>query len=206
MLCFGVLAPHAPILLPEIGGAETQKVKETVRALEKARGRLAKHDPDKVIIISPHTQHGFYVPWYFLGSALKNPEVEEILVTNPSYNYYCDLGKSYAKKMASSPQKTAIIASGDLSHVLKEDGPYGFNPAGPKLDKIICEAIQNRDLKTLLNLDSDLLDQGAECGLRSLIFLMSAFEGQKYQTELLSYEGPFGVGYCVATFEAKEEK
>lgn len=206
MLCFGVLAPHAPILLPEIGGAEAQKVKKTIKALERAGKNLAKRDPDKVIIISPHTEHGFYVPWYFLGNALKNPEAEEILVTNPSYEYYFALGKRYAQKIAASPQKIAIIASGDLSHVLKEDGPYGFNPAGPKLDKIICEAIQNRDLKTLLNLDPSLLDEGAECGLRSLIFLMSAFEEQKYQSNLLSYEGPFGVGYCVATFEVKEEK
>lgn len=206
MLNFGVLAPHPPIILPEIGRDELGKVKKTINALKEASQKLQKKNPDKIIIISPHTEHGFYVPLYYLGQGLKNTEIEKILVTNPSYEYYYHLGKEYANGIKETDQKIAIIASGDLSHVLDENGPYGFHPAGPKLDRIICKAIENHDLQALLNIDSEILENGAECGLRSLIFLMSVFEEYNYKSKLLSYEGPFGVGYAVATFEPKETK
>ena len=59
-----------------------------------------------------------------------------------------------------------------------------------------------------MRLDSGFLERAAECGLRSILFLMGAFEGREYESEALSYEGPFGVGYLVATFmpsEAQEQ-
>lgn len=40
--------------------------------------------------------------------------------------------KETAEKLG---RRTVIIASGDLSHVLKEDGPYGFHEEGPIYDK-----------------------------------------------------------------------
>jgi aromatic ring-opening dioxygenase LigB subunit len=49
---------------------------------------------------------------------------------------------------------------------------------------------------------SDLLVQSAgECGLRSIVILMGALDGLKVKPEILSYEGPFGVGYLVASLE-----
>lgn len=201
-LVFGVISPHPPIIIPEIGGSETEKVQKTIKALETAARDLAVQNPEKLIIISPHEEHGFKVPLYYLGKNLKPAvKVEEILVTNPSYEYYFNLGKEYRKKLEPEKEKTAIIASGDLSHVLKEDGPYGFNPAGPKLDKIIIEEVKNNNPQKLLNIDPVILEEGAECGLRSILFLFGAFSGLKYKTEVLSYEGPFGVGYMVAEFK-----
>lgn len=205
MLVYGVLSPHPPIILPEIGGPELEKVEKTIGALWRAAQELAKTDPEKIVIISPHEAHGFEVPWYYLGKNLSaNIEVEKILVTQRSYDYYFELGKNYGKSLTNSKKRTAIIASGDLSHVLRENGPYGFNPAGPKLDKIIVKAIEKKDLNTLLKIDPKILDDGAECGLRSLIFLMSAFKNTAYKPKVLSYEGPFGVGYAVATFKPEK--
>jgi len=203
-IVYGVISPHPPIILPEIGRGEIKKVKKTISALEKAGENLGKINPDKIVIISPHTQHGFEVPLYYLGKNLKpDTKIEEILVTNPSYKYYYELGKKYAERFKKSKDRVVIIASGDLSHVLKDDGPYGFNPAGPKLDKIIVDGIKNNDAESLLNIDPEILDQGAECGLRSILFLMGTFSKvQSPKTKILSYEGPFGVGYLVATFKS----
>ncbi len=202
-MVFGVISPHPPIIIPEIGGSETEKVKKTIKALETAAEDLATKNPEKLIIISPHEEHGFRVPFYYLGKKL-NPalKIEKILVTNPSYEYYFNLGEKYRKKLEPEKEKTAIIASGDLSHVLKEEGPYGFNPAGPKLDKIIVEEVKNNNPQNLLNIDPAILEEGAECGLRSILFLMGAMSEAK--TEILSYEGPFGVGYLVAEFENRK--
>src|SRR5699024_9381087 len=40
----------------------------------------------------------------------------------------------------------------------------------------------------------------AECGLGSFIIMAGALDGKKIRSELLSYEGPFGVGYVLASF------
>jgi aromatic ring-opening dioxygenase LigB subunit len=204
MLAFGVISPHPPIILPEIGGTELAHVRKTIAALEDAAEQLAAARPDKLIIIAPHTEHGYQVPLYYLGKHLApDIEVEKILVTHPSYQHYLELGKKYGVKIRQSPQRIAVIASGDLSHVLKADGPYGYHPAGPQLDEIIVSAIRGKEVEELLNIDTEILDFGAECGLRSILFLFGVFAGTDYATEVLSYEGPFGVGYMVATFAVK---
>ena len=99
-----------------------------------------------------------------------------------------------------------FIASADLSHVLKPAGPYGYHSAGPLFDKLVIKAIKEKDAGQLLRLDAGFLEGAAECGLRSILFLMGAFEGRAYEAEVLSYEGPFGVGYLVATFMPSESE
>jgi aromatic ring-opening dioxygenase LigB subunit len=202
MLVFGVISPHPPIIIPEIGGTETEKAAQTISALETAGTKLTDAKPDKLIIISPHSDHGYAVPLYYLAKQLPlSTKLEQIRVIEPSYEYYFNLGKEYGAEIDESDLRTAIIASADLSHVLKDDGPYGFNPAGPKLDEAIVKAVREKDPQSLLELDPALLEEGAECGLRSILFLLGVFAGKGYSTEVLSYEGPFGVGYMVATFE-----
>ena len=205
MLIYGLISPHPPIILPEVGGTELGKVRKTVEALERAVSGLAQAKPEQLIIISPHEQHGFEVPKYYLRQHLPdNLPTEEILVTNPSYHYYFDYGKTVGERARGEQQRYAIVASGDLSHVLKSDGPYGFNAAGPVLDELIVKAVQRRDPQALLEINPDVLEDGAECGLRSILFLLGALDGMDATTEILSYEGPFGVGYMVATFEVGE--
>jgi len=91
-----------------------------------------------------------------------------------------------------------------MSHCLKIDGPYGFHPDGPKYDQTLAEALKNKDLATILQLD-ELYPEAGECGLRSFSFILGILEaaGLNYQPEILSYEGPFGVGYLVANIKLK---
>ncbi len=99
-----------------------------------------------------------------------------------------------------------LVASGDVSHKLKEDGPYGFAPEGPEFDRIVTELFAHGDLEGLFGLDAALCDGAAECGLRSFQIMAGALEatGEPFASELLSYEGPFGVGYAVAAFEIED--
>ncbi|PTQ81102.1 AmmeMemoRadiSam system protein B [Trichococcus patagoniensis] len=201
MLVFGVISPHPPLIIPEIGGKDIERVKRTVAALEMAAERLAAAKPARLLIISPHEGHGFEVPLHYLSKQLPaDLETEMILVTESSYTHYYEWGKRYGEACDQSDQRTAIIASADLSHVLKPDGPYGYHSAGPLFDKLVIKAVKEKDVGQLLRLDPGFLERAAECGLRSILFLMGAFEGRDYESEVLSYEGPFGVGYLVATF------
>ncbi len=203
-LVFGLVSPHPPIILPEVGGDDLPKVQKTIRALEGAVKALAVAKPEKLIVIAPHEGHGFEVPEYFLQAELPGDmPVEEVLVTEDSYQYYFDYGKEVGARMRGEKARCAIVASGDLSHVLKADGPYGFDPAGPVLDELIVEGVRRGDAAALLEIDPGTLENGAECGLRSILFLLGAMDGTNLKAEVLSYEGPFGVGYMVATFGMK---
>ncbi|HOX97018.1 MAG TPA: AmmeMemoRadiSam system protein B [bacterium] len=203
MLTLGIISPHPPIIIPEIGQdrPDFHLVKPTIEALEIVAKKIGEKSPDKIIIISPHEKHGFDVPLYYLSKHVK-PQViiEKILVDKPSYKYYYDLGKNY-DNIHNNQQKIVVIASGDLSHVLKKDGPYGFNENGPILDKIIADAIKQKNPELLLNIPNEIINEGAECGLRSILFLLGVFHQTKYNSNILSYQSPYGIGYLTAIFE-----
>lgn len=97
-------------------------------------------------------------------------------------------------------RRIVYVASGDLSHKLTEDGPYGFAPEGPVFDELACSAFASGDFLKLLTCDASLADRAAECGLRSFHIMAGALDRTPVQAELLSYEGPFGVGYGIAAF------
>jgi AmmeMemoRadiSam system protein A len=56
-----------------------------------------------------------------------------------------------------------------------------------------------------MDLDEDLINRAGECGLRSIVIMLGALDGLDVRPEVLSYEGPFGVGYLVASFDVAEE-
>ncbi len=49
-----VLMPHAPILIPKIGGNRTGAVAASVRAMREAAACVMCHHPDSIVVISPH--------------------------------------------------------------------------------------------------------------------------------------------------------
>ena len=205
-IVFACISPHPPIILPDVGSPKDRaQVKETIESLENLGKRFKEINPDLVIISSPHPDWGFEVPLYFL---VKNFErrIEKVLIGLESPRFYFEKGTKFLisnfqflNKSQISNYRIALIASGDLSHCLKEDGPYGFQPDGPKFDKELIESLKKKDIANVLKLD-DKYPEAGECGLRSFCFLLGILEGSglDWQPEILSYEGPFGVGYLVA--------
>lgn len=199
---YGVVSPHPPIILPEIGGSKLEEVKATVSALKKCRKELSERGVNHIFIISPHTDHGFNVPLFYLQDDVPSQNIKQVLVGSEDYSWYFKYGNEIGEELNEEKHQWAIIASADLSHALKSDGSYQFHPDGPKLDKKITECFKNFDPETLLELDREFIQNGAECGLRSILFLMGAFKflensGKKVSSRMLSYEGPWGVGYMV---------
>ena len=95
-----------------------------------------------------------------------------------------------------------LIASGDLSHRLTPGAPYGFRPEGPVFDRTVIDALRGHDWQQIEGLDPDLVEEAGECGLRPLGILVGAARAAGLTSEVLSYEGPFGVGYPVVAFTA----
>lgn len=108
------------------------------------------------------------------------------------------MGQLVQRAAASLGRRVAYVASGDLSHKLAADGPYGFSPDGPVFDELCCDALASGSFLDLLTMDPGLCECAAECGLRSFQIMAGALDRTPVTAELLSHEGPFGVGYGVA--------
>ena len=175
--------------------------KKTIESLGSLGKKMREAGPDSIIISSPHDDWGFNVPLFFLAPKFKG-EIEHVLIGSRSPKFYFEEGKKIVREPFSDNKKYALIASGDLSHCLKKEGPYGFHQDGPKFDEVLVRALEKKDIKKILKLD-DLYPEAGECGLRSICFILGILEESKvkYEPQILSYEGPWGVGYLVANFK-----
>lgn len=93
-----------------------------------------------------------------------------------------------------------LVASGDLSHRLTPEAPYGFRPEGAVFDRLVVDALRENQWERIENADADLIEEAGECGLRPLAIMLGAARAAGLASEVLSYEGPFGVGYPVVAF------
>ncbi len=89
-----------------------------------------------------------------------------------------------------------MVASGDCSHVLHANGPYGYHPAGSVLDAAIVQAVRSGDPASLLRIDAATVEAGQSCGLQPFLFALAAL--RPASCEVLSYQAPYGIGYLVA--------
>lgn len=181
---------------------DREQVEKTIKALEGLGQKLRELSPDSIIISSPHPDWGFNVPLQFLAPDFKG-KIETYLIGVKEPKFYFEKGKRFYKsKVETLKSKVVVVASGDLSHCLNEDGPYGFHPDGLEFDKALIEYLKKKDIENFLKLD-DYFPQAGECGLRSFSFALGILEasGVDWQPEILSYEFPFGVGYLVANFK-----
>jgi MEMO1 family protein len=149
--------------------------------------------------------HGAMVPLYFINKHYSNYKVVHITYAPISDIDLYSFGMIIAKAVKRLRENAVIIASGDLSHRLKEDGPYEYSPLGEKFDKEFLHYLQQGDVKGLFSMDTETVCSAGECGRRSMLIMLGALEGKKFNGELLSYEGTFGVGYGVMRFNVLGE-
>ena len=263
--------PHPPLIIPTVGRGEERGIQDTIDAYREIARRIAEHNPQTIIITSPHAplyrdafhlstgkelqgsmerfrapettlsialdqelgahieelatqaglqiagstwrdhemDHATFIPLYFIEEAYRQEgrdcpcKLLRIGLSGLSAQTHRRLGQLIAQAVADVGTDAIFVASGDLSHKLKANGPYGFAPEGPQLDAQITELFASGRLEGLLSLDEDFCDRAAECGVRSFQIMAGALESTPYTSELLCYEGPFGVGYAVAAFETQ---
>ncbi len=145
--------------------------------------------------------HGTMIPLYFLQQAGFAGKIVRIGLSGLSRDNHYALGVLIAQTALALNRRVVLVASGDLSHKLKADGPYGFDPAGPVFDARMGKCFKTGDFLELLTTPAEMADSAAECGLRSFWIMAGALDRQQVKGCLLAQEGPFGVGYAVATFD-----
>ncbi len=261
-----VVVPHPPIILPEVGRGEEEKISATSSAYKEIARRIVELAPETIVITSPHSiiyadyfhispgetasgnmgrfrapqvdltinydtefvdnlgetamaenipagkmgerekslDHGTMIPLYFLEKAgldFSAVKFVRIGLSGLSNDVHYKFGQVISRVADEMNRRVVFIASGDLSHKLKADGPYGFVEEGPKFDAEVMENLGGADFLKLLTMDNTVCNRAAECGLRSFWIMAGALDKKSVAAEKLSYEGPFGVGYGVVWFE-----
>lgn len=154
--------------------------------------------------ISGELDHGAIVPLYFIANEYNKFKLLHISIAGLPFKELYRFGCCIARAVELHEEKVVFLASGDLSHRLKEDGPYGFDSTGPEYDKKLVEYLKIPDPEGLLQFKEGYLEKAGECGLRSFLMMFGALDGRKITSQVYSYEGPFGVGYAVAGFKPGE--
>ena len=147
--------------------------------------------------------HGTMLPLYYLKQAGWQGKVVCVRIGGLPPRECYRIGSVLAETAAGP---TVLIASGDLSHCLNDQAPSPYNPAGPEFDAAIKDALEQKDFKAILDMPPEFRQRAAECGWRPLVTLLGALDETNVASKVLSYEGPFGVGYLVASFDLQPGK
>lgn len=263
---FAGIAPHPPLLVPEVGGSRIEQVADSQHALREFSRRIVNANPETILVISPHSpldpraftarstrelagdfrefyapavklafpndlemvdaikpaaaaegvelrlherdyalDHGALAPLYYLHEAGWRGPIVVLGFTLQSNEKHLAFGRAIATAAGSINRRTAVVASADLSHRLVVDGPYEYEPSAHLFDEQIVDAIARGDAKGVIDIDPDLRNRAGECGYRSIVIALGAVGSNLRDHEVLSYEGPFGVGYMVAVlFDANK--
>lgn len=149
--------------------------------------------------------HGTMVPLYFVNQYWKDYRLVRIGLSGESLSMHYELGKCIKEAAAALGRNVVLIGSGDLSHRLKEDGPYGYQKEGAEYDRRIMDVMGRAAFGELFGFSEEFLNSAGECGHRSFTIMAGALDRTAVAAERLSYEGPFGVGYGICTYEAQGE-
>ena len=263
------MVPHPPIILPEVGKGEEEKIRETTDSYVKVAEEIAALAPETIIITSPHSimysdyfhispgetaygdmsrfnadevsfsekydtelvgkiceiadsrtgagefgfpagtlgerdkalDHGTMIPLYFIRKKYSDFKLVRTGLSGLSYPTHYEFGKILQEAVEQTGRRVVLVASGDLSHKMKEEGPYGFAKEGPEYDERIMEVCGSGRFDELLDFDEDFCDKAAECGHRSFIIMAGALDGMAIKPHRLSHQATFGVGYGICTYD-----
>ena len=219
---FAGLMPHAPVLVPGVGGESLARVEGTARAMGVVAEHALAARPDTLVVVSPHSprrphafglwhtprlsgslgrfgspgdrvdlpldraytdrlereaahlglrtwrivgeplDHGALVPLCYLTSAgWKGPTVI-IGLGYPGEGGLDELGRAIAAAARQLGRRTAVIASGDMSHRLIPTAPAGYEPEARRFDEVFIGLLRKGAFEELGRIDPILQERVAE--------------------------------------------
>lgn len=149
---------------------------------------------------NPALDHGTMVPLYFIRQEYTDYKLVRCGLSGLPLAKHFRLGEIMAKSAERLGRRVVFVASGDLSHCQKANGPYGYKPEGPVYDEMLMEVMGRGAFDELFEFDEGLLDAAEECGHRSFCIMAGALDGLNYSSKAFSHEATFGVGYGIAEY------
>ncbi len=149
--------------------------------------------------VAPGLDHGAMVPLCLLSGP--QPSFQLVCLSpsamEPAQQF--EAGKVLRQVFDTCGRRVLLVASGDLSHKVNAESPYGSCPEGARFDQLLVSHVAKWNPEAILAIPETLREAAAECGYGSVVMLCGAMDGQTPTTRLYSYEAPFGIGYAVAS-------
>src|SRR5271157_93799 len=146
---------------------------------------------------------GTLIPMWFFGAQGRNKP--RIVIVTPSreipLTQLVDFGKIIAEVAEASHEKIAFVASADQGHAHDKKGPYGFHPASREYDELVMKAVTENNLKQLLTLDPQFIEDAKPDSLWQIAILAGLLERVNMKARLVSYQAPTYFGLLCASFE-----
>lgn len=146
---------------------------------------------------------GTLIPlWFFTHQSSDEPRV---VVLTPSREIplqnLVSLGRIVAETADETERRVAFVASADQGHAHKADGPYGFNLASKEFDELVKQAILKDDLRPLLSLSPQFVEDAKPDSLWQMAILQGILEKVPMKGKLLSYQVPTYYGMLCAAYQ-----
>jgi aromatic ring-opening dioxygenase LigB subunit len=209
-----VISPHAPREAEEFGIWTDERLRGTLRAFGAPEesvdfqndvtlaAQIAYQAAQRGVPTRPITDlpldHGTVVPLWFVAEAGWHGPVVATGLSLRDHLKVVEFGEAIAAAAIGVGKRVAFIASGDMSHRLTSGAPCGFDARGAEFDQWLIGALRRGRYRELLDFSPDLERAAAEDALDSVLVAFGAIGFNATGTEILSYDGPFGVGYGVA--------
>lgn len=148
--------------------------------------------------------HGTMVPLYFINKYYTDYKLVRIGLSGLSLPDHYRFGKLIKEVCDELDRKVVFVGSGDLSHKLLAEGPYGFVKEGPQYDDRIMDVMGRGAFLELFDFDESFCEKAVECGHRSFCIMAGALDGCEVEVKRLSHEGTFGVGYGICTYRVTD--
>lgn len=145
----------------------------------------------------PALDHGTMVPLYFLNKVYSNYKIVRLGLSGLSLLSHYKMGQIIADAAKNTGKRVVFIASGDMSHCLRKDGPYGYSLEGERYEEALNRILLNANFGSLLTMDKRLIRNAKECGHRVFALLAGTLDRKNIATTFYSHEAPFGIGYGV---------
>jgi AmmeMemoRadiSam system protein A len=142
--------------------------------------------------------HGALVPLHFLVRAGWAGPTLLLSLPYPGTGLEIAMGKALAGAARRLGQRWSVLASGDMSHRLTPDAPAGYHPEAGAFDRAFCSLIGRGELARACAIGATARDIAAEDVVDSCTVAAAAVGFDATGHRVLSYEGPFGVGYLEA--------
>lgn len=211
-----IISPHAPIsektflinfakrysgFFKKFGDLETKlEFKPDPELVCNIKMRTQEENIPLNLICEPNLDHGSSVPLFWLLKPIPNIPITPISFSLLDLKSHFNFGISLQKEILKSTKRIAVIASGDLSHCVTRAAPAGYKKEGKIFDRTLISLLKKKNVREIINLDSDLIKKASECGLRSIVILLGILNDINYKPSVLAYESPFGIGYLTLNF------
>ena len=226
-LVAAAFVPHPTILLPEVGGPDTDHLASTRAAFSRLDAHLAQLDAGTVIVVSPHGPAGSdQLPIRLVPRA--SGHLSRFGAARVALDLAVDVELTRDLIRSSRPDGFRLFPSDDrgLDHGtivplwllpqtragkrfvflgvtgwplprLEAFGRWLFGRLSERSAILLASGNLAHPPGQLEGIDWESIEGAGDCGLRSLAVLLGASSAAGLRAHVLSYEDPFGLGCAV---------